>query len=67
MAIEKPNPLRWKIVILISFEYSFILTDTPEEQANRTANANLFRLVYAYRNYGHLVADLDPLDIQTKP
>lgn len=41
--------------------------DTAEEQANRSANANLFRLVYAYRNYGHLQADIDPLGIQTKP
>lgn len=41
--------------------------DTPEERANRSANANLFRLVYAFRSYGHLVADLDPLGIQRKP
>ncbi|KAI3651269.1 hypothetical protein MP228_004750 [Amoeboaphelidium protococcarum] len=35
-----------------------------EEQLNRNNNANLFRLVYAYRSYGHLAADLDPLGIQ---
>lgn len=39
---------------------------TVEEQQNRMYNANLFRLVYAYRSYGHLVADLDPLGIQKK-
>jgi 2-oxoglutarate dehydrogenase complex dehydrogenase (E1) component-like enzyme len=41
--------------------------DTPEEQLNRSENANLFRLVYAYRSYGHLAADLDPLHIQKAP
>jgi 2-oxoglutarate dehydrogenase complex dehydrogenase (E1) component-like enzyme len=40
---------------------------TEEEQLNRSANANLFRLVYAYRSYGHLAADLDPLGIQKRP
>ncbi|ORZ31198.1 Transketolase, pyrimidine binding domain-domain-containing protein [Catenaria anguillulae PL171] len=38
---------------------------SPEELANRQANANLLRLVHAYRTHGHLVAKLDPLGINT--
>lgn len=42
------------------------MVDTPEEQMNRSKNANLFRLVYAYRSYGHLAAQLDPLEFHSK-
>ena len=38
--------------------------DTEAELANRSANAELVRLVQAYRTYGHLLADLDPLGLQ---
>jgi 2-oxoglutarate dehydrogenase complex dehydrogenase (E1) component-like enzyme len=41
-------------------------TDTPAEIANRSENAELLRLVQAYRTYGHLLADLDPLRLQPK-
>ncbi|KAI9173184.1 hypothetical protein H9P43_007315 [Blastocladiella emersonii ATCC 22665] len=36
---------------------------TPEELANRQANANLLRLVQAYRVHGHRAATLDPLGL----
>ncbi|KAJ3363706.1 hypothetical protein GGF32_003743 [Allomyces javanicus] len=36
---------------------------TPEELANRNDNANLLRLVAAYRMHGHQYAKLDPLGI----
>ncbi|KAI8926452.1 thiamine diphosphate-binding protein [Entophlyctis helioformis] len=36
---------------------------TPEELDNRNKNANLLRLVYAFRNHGHRLADLDPLNL----
>jgi probable 2-oxoglutarate dehydrogenase E1 component DHKTD1 len=39
---------------------------TTDEQKNRSLNSNLFRLVYAYRNYGHLAADLDPLGLEKR-
>ena len=40
-----------------------ILTDTNVELTNRIENANLLRLVVAYRTYGHKKAHLDPLGI----
>ncbi|KAI8912779.1 thiamine diphosphate-binding protein [Gorgonomyces haynaldii] len=36
---------------------------TPEELQNRNQNANLLRLVYAYRAHGHRAAQLDPLNM----
>ncbi|KAF9163639.1 hypothetical protein DFQ26_002295 [Actinomortierella ambigua] len=36
---------------------------TPEQLANRVENANLLRLVIAYRTHGHKIADLDPLGL----
>ena len=41
-----------------------LLPDTEAELANRSKNAELLRLVQAYRVYGHLLADLDPLGLQ---
>ena len=38
----------------------------PDEIANRKENANLLRLVSAFRSYGHLEAELDPLGLQNK-
>lgn len=35
----------------------------PAEVQNRNRNPNLLRLVYAYRNQGHLKANLDPLNL----
>jgi len=40
--------------------------DTEEQSKNRIENANLVRLVKAYRTYGHLEADLDPLGLLTR-
>ncbi|KAJ3380793.1 putative 2-oxoglutarate dehydrogenase E1 component DHKTD1, mitochondrial [Lobulomyces angularis] len=39
---------------------------TQEQLDNRNANANLLRLVKAYRTKGHLQADLDPLGLAKK-
>ncbi|EGF80714.1 hypothetical protein BATDEDRAFT_19474 [Batrachochytrium dendrobatidis JAM81] len=36
---------------------------TPEELANRNKNANLLRLVYAFRSQGHRIANIDPLGL----
>src|SRR4051812_27089988 len=45
----------------------YAITDyTSAELDNRNANANLLRLVLAFRNHGHRAADLDPLGIQEK-
>jgi len=40
--------------------------DTPEELENRSRNAELVRFVQAYRKFGHLEADLDPLGLQPR-
>ncbi|KAJ2706069.1 hypothetical protein FB645_001932 [Coemansia sp. IMI 203386] len=37
---------------------------TPEELDNRQKNANLLQLAEAYRRYGHLASNLDPLSLQ---
>ena len=39
--------------------------DTTELE-NREHNANLLRLITAYRRYGHILADLDPLGLEKK-
>jgi len=39
---------------------------TAEQIHNRNENANLVRLVKAFRTYGHLDAELDPLGIQSR-
>jgi 2-oxoglutarate dehydrogenase complex dehydrogenase (E1) component-like enzyme len=36
---------------------------TGPELENRNRNANLLRLVYAYRTNGHKLANLDPLNM----
>eukprot|EP01114_Cavostelium_apophysatum_P008298 TRINITY_DN2068_c0_g1_i2.p1 TRINITY_DN2068_c0_g1~~TRINITY_DN2068_c0_g1_i2.p1 ORF type:complete len:950 (+),score=302.99 TRINITY_DN2068_c0_g1_i2:181-3030(+) len=36
------------------------------ELENRQQNANLLRLITAYRRYGHVIADLDPLKLEKK-
>ncbi len=36
---------------------------SPFKQANRAANANLLRFITAYRRYGHVISDLDPLQL----
>jgi len=32
---------------------------------NQIANANLLRLINAYRSFGHLCAELDPLGLKS--
>ena len=39
---------------------------TPEQLSNQIKNANLVRLVTAYRTHGHKAADLDPLGLHIK-
>jgi 2-oxoglutarate dehydrogenase complex dehydrogenase (E1) component-like enzyme len=43
----------------------YCISDTVSqpELENRAKNANLTRLVLAYRNHGHRIADLDPLNL----
>ncbi|KAH9272968.1 oxoglutarate dehydrogenase (succinyl-transferring), E1 component [Batrachochytrium salamandrivorans] len=36
---------------------------TPQELDNRNKNANLLRLVYAFRSQGHRIANIDPLGL----
>ena len=41
--------------------------DSPEELRNRAENANLVLLVEAFQRDGHLLADLDPLQLTERP
>ena len=40
--------------------------ETAEQLANQARNANLLRLVTAYRTHGHKAASLDPLGFHTR-
>ena len=50
--------VHWKILIVDQVD-----VDAPEELENRNQNANLLRLVYAYRSHGHKESNLDPLNM----
>ncbi|KAJ7384675.1 putative 2-oxoglutarate dehydrogenase E1 component DHKTD1, mitochondrial [Desmophyllum pertusum] len=43
-----------------------LLRSSEEALQNRIKNANILRLVTAYREHGHKSADVDPLKIVTK-
>jgi probable 2-oxoglutarate dehydrogenase E1 component DHKTD1 len=40
--------------------------DTPDELANRNANAALLRYVEMMRRHGHRAAKVDPLDLMER-
>ena len=47
--------------------FNTILSVSEEALKNRNANANLFRLVKAYRTHGHRQAAVDPLGLSILP
>jgi probable 2-oxoglutarate dehydrogenase E1 component DHKTD1 len=51
------------MLYVISNHYD-VYADTDKQLDNRRKNANLLRLVIAYRTHGHRNAKLDPLGIQ---
>lgn len=44
----------------------FFLSISKNHLDNRAKNPNLLRLITAYRRYGHIIADLDPLGLEKK-
>ena len=51
---------------MIEVFFIFLIIESEELIQNRISNANLVRLVTAYREHGHRKADIDPLKLRER-
>ena len=57
----------WLVFLYLNSLSTFFLGDTDIDYGARAKNANVFRLIEAFRKHGHKCSKINPVPVRTVP